>query len=283
MLQEQLLAHLQQVTRERDPYLATAGHFFVREYVRQQLGQWGVVTMHEFAQRGLHHQNLILDLPGRTSQSPVLIGAHYDAVLGTPGADDNASGVAVLLELARLFAQQPAYHPMRLVAFDLEEYGMVGSSHYAQELHQRGEPLRLMVSLEMLGYVDTTPGSQRYPPGLEALYPAQGDFLALVGDDRTRLDLNHLSQSLRAAGIPCECLLVNDRGLSLPETRLSDHSPFWDQGYPALMATDTSFLRNPHYHQASDRIDTLNLEFLTGVCQGLFIGLSTLDSEHKNP
>lgn len=276
MLQERLLAHLHQVACDRDPYLATAGHFFVREYVRCQLSQWGVVTAYEFVQGGSHHQNLILDLPGQTLQSPILIGAHYDAVPGTPGADDNASGVAALLELARLFAQQPAYHPVRLVAFDLEEYGMVGSSHYAQELYQRGERLRLMVSLEMLGYVDTTPGSQRYPPGLEAFYPAQGDFVALVGCEQTRSDINHLSQHLKIAGIPCECLLVTDRGLSLPETRLSDHSPFWDQGYPALMVTDTSFLRNPYYHQPTDCIDTLNLEFLTGICQGLFAGLSTL-------
>ncbi len=279
-LQDHLLSHLHQVARDRDPYLATAGHFFVREYIRQQLGQWGTVTVHEFPQQGTSYQNLILDLPGQTSSPPtsppILIGAHYDAVPDTPGADDNASGVVVLLELARLFAQQPARHPIRLVAFDLEEYGMVGSTHYAHDLRQRGEALRLMLSLEMLGYVDATPGSQKYPPGLESLYPDRGDFIALVGEVQILPDLLHLSQHLKLAGIPCEHLPVENRGLAFPETRLSDHSPFWDQDYPALMVTDTSFLRNPHYHQTSDRIDTLNLEFLAGVCQGLFAGLGEL-------
>jgi Zn-dependent M28 family amino/carboxypeptidase len=205
-----------------------------------------------------------------------LLGAHYDAVPHTPGADDNASGVSVLIELARLFAQQPAYHPVRLVAFDLEEYGMVGSIAYAQELRQQGESLRLMLSLEMLGYVDATPGSQSYPPGLEALYPDRGDFIALVGEVDNMNDLLHLSQAFRVVDIPCEHLPVENRGLALPATRLSDHSSFWDQGYPAVMVTDTSFLRNPHYHLTSDSIDTLNLKFLAGVCQGLYTGLRNL-------
>ncbi len=275
-LQNQILAHLQQIACERNPHLASAGHFFVREYIRQQLGQWGSVETHMFSWHGRSYQNLVLDLPGQTTTSLLLLGAHYDAVPHTPGADDNASGVAALIELARLFAQQPAYYPVRLVAFDLEEYGMVGSTAYAQELRQQGESLRLMLSLEMLGYADATPGSQRYPLGLEALYPDRGDFIALVGEVDSMKDLLHLSQALCMAGIPCEHLPVENRGLALPETRLSDHSSFWDQGYPAVMVTDTSFLRNPHYHLTSDSIDTLNLEFLTGVCQGLYTGLRNL-------
>ena len=133
-LKERLQAHLIQVARERDPYLATAGHFFVREYIRAQFAQWGTVEAHEFREQGTVFQNLILNLPAqdetrRRSLPPILIGAHYDAVPGSPGADDNATGVAVLLELARFFAAAPIRYPIRLVAFDLEEtsYDRAGS------------------------------------------------------------------------------------------------------------------------------------------------------------
>lgn len=280
-LKERLHTHLSQIVRDRDPYLAQAGHFFVQQYIHQQLEQWGMVETHQFVIRGQSHQNLILNLPGQSSTakrraSPILIAAHYDAVPGTPGADDNATGVAVLLELARVFATQPARYPVRLVAFDLEEYGLLGSQEYAAKLKKQGQRLRLMLSLEMLGYCDSARGSQRYPAGLQRFYPNQGNFIALIGNLKTIPDLIRLSRSIRKIRTPCEWLPVPNRGMIVPQTRLSDHSPFWDRGYPALMVTDTAFLRNPHYHQASDTIDTLDLDFLTGVCRGLIQGLSNL-------
>lgn len=276
MLQERLYAHLTQIARDRDPYLATAGHFFVREYVRSQLAQWGKVEVHTFQQQGIEFQNLILNLPGRSSKPPILVGAHYDTFPGSPGADDNATGVAVLLELARCFAAEPARHPVRLVAFDLEEtsYDRAGSTHYANSLQQ--EPLRLMLSLEMLGYCDQTPGSQQYPAGLQRFYPDTGNFIALIGNLTTIPDLMRLSYHLRSSGAPCEWLPAGKRGLIVPDTRRSDHAVFWDRGYRALMVTDTSFLRNPHYHKNSDRLETLDLDFLTRVCLGLSRGLYRL-------
>lgn len=274
--------HLTQLVRERDPYLATAGHFFVQQYIRQQMEQWGEVQVHEFQVRGKIHQNLILNLPSVTNgkqKTPILIGAHYDAVPGTPGADDNATGVAALLELARAFATEPARHPIQLVAFDLEEYGLVGSSgasEYAAQLRQQQQRLRLMISLEMLGYCDSAPGSQRYPAGLERFYPNRGDFIALIGNLPTIPDLIRLSRSIRTAGVPSEWLPTFNRGRIVPQTRLSDHAHFWDQGYRAMMVTDTAYLRNPHYHKPSDTIKTLNLEFFTGVCSSLIQGLRHL-------
>lgn len=267
--------------RDRDPYLASAGHFYVQQYIRQELEQWGTIETHEFQVQGKTHQNLILNLPSRTSRGtqglpPILIGAHYDAVPGTPGADDNATGVAVLLELARVFAAFPLKYPVRLVAFDMEEYGMLGSDKYAAELKQQQQPLRLMLSLEMLGYCNCAPNSQRYPTGLQYFYPNRGNFIALIGNLPTIPDLIRLSSSIRQAGTPSEWLPVPARGLIVPDTRLSDHSPFWDRGYRAMMVTDTAFMRNPHYHQASDRIDTLDLDFLTGVCRGLAQGICRL-------
>lgn len=277
-LKQRLHTHLTQLVRERDPYLASAGHFFVKQYIRQQLEPWGNVETHEFQFRGKTHQNLILNLPANTSsnQTPILIGAHYDAVPGTPGADDNATGVAVLLELAREFAATPPSHPIQIVAFDMEEYGLIGSKEYAAKLQQQKQPLRLMISLEMLGYCDSTPGSQKYPAFLKRFYPNRGDFIALIGNLPIVPDLIRLSRSIRQSGVPSEWLPAINKGLMVPQTRLSDHAPFWDRGYKAMMVSDTAFLRNPHYHQKSDRIETLNLDFLTGVCSGLIQGIRNL-------
>ena len=286
-LKERLHEHLKQIVRDRDPYFASGGHFYVQQYIRQQLEQWGTVETHEFLVRGKTHQNLLLNLPPLPSPPslsqgelpPILIGAHYDTVPGTPGADDNATGVAVLLEFARLFALQPTKYPIRLVAFDMEEYGLVtasGSSEYAAELRQQKQPLRLMISLEMLGYCNSAPGSQRYPTGLKYLYPNQGNFIALIGNLRTIPDMINLRRNIHKVGMPSEWLPVPNRGKIVPLTRLSDHAHFWDQGYPAMMVTDTAMLRNPHYHKASDTIETLDLDFLTSVCRGLGLGLRCL-------
>lgn len=278
-LREQLRSHLAQIVRERDPYLATEGHFYVQQYLREQLGQWGDVISHEFTAEQRPHVNLILNLPARdfSNRPPIVIGAHYDAVPGTPGADDNASGVAVMLELARAIAATPARYPLRFVAFDLEEYGMVGSDRYAAQLHQQGQRLRLMLSLEMVGYCTQAPDSQHYPnESLKAIYPSVGNFIALIGNAPTQPDLIHLSQHLQAVAVPCQWLPAGMHGEILQETRLSDHAPFWDRGYQAIMVTDTSFMRNPHYHQRSDRLETLDLDFMTGVCRGLIHGIQNL-------
>jgi Zn-dependent M28 family amino/carboxypeptidase len=281
-LVSRLQDHLDQVARERDPYFATAGHFFVQEYIQSQLNQWGTVERHDFTLQdgGRLHHNLVLNLPGTSShkshQGMILIGAHYDAVPGTPGADDNASGVAVLLELAHIFTAQPTRRPIRLVAFDLEEYGVKGSQAYATQVWQSHESIRLMVSLEMLGYFCTTPNSQTYPAGLQYFYPSTGDFVALVGNLTAIPDLLSLSHHLRSAGMPCQWLPAIDGGKFVAVTRFSDHSPFWDRGYRAMMVTDTAFLRNPHYHRAGDRIETLDIPKMASICEGLATGLSLL-------
>ncbi|YAF96961.1 MAG: M28 family peptidase [Nodularia sp. CChRGM 3473] len=280
-LKERLQTHLREIARERDPYMATAGHFFVQEYIRQQFAQWGSVEIHTFPVSSKTYSNFILDLSsqGATKKGnlpPILIAAHYDAVPGTPGADDNATGVAVLLELARKFAAEPARYPLKLVAFDMEEYGLLGSTAYAALLHQQQQPLRLMMSLEMLGYRNFAPGSQSYPSPLERFYPNRGDFIALIGNLRTIRDLIGMSQSIRQVGVSSQWLPVPNRGVIVPQTRQSDHAPFWDLGYPAMMVTDTAFLRNPHYHKSSDAIATLDLDFLTGVCKGLELAIRKL-------
>ncbi|MEG4290514.1 M20/M25/M40 family metallo-hydrolase [Microcoleus sp. C2C3] len=317
-LKERLHSHLIQIVRDRNPYLASQGHFYAQQYIREQLAQWGTVEIDDFSVRGRIHHNLILDLPplakggkqeelplvkggkqeespfakgGKQEESPlakggkqdnlglekhikkrlppIVIGAHYDTVPGSPGADDNATGVAVLLELARDIASAPLKYPVQLVAFDMEEYGYLGSSHHAAKYKQQQESIRLMISLEMLGYCNPNPNSQSYPAGLKYFYPNSGNFIALIGTLRTVPDLINLSGKIRKSGQPCEWLPVPNRGLIVPDTRRSDHVPFWDNGYPAIMVTDTANMRNPHYHRGSDRIETLDLDFMAGVCQGL--------------
>ena len=276
-LKQRLLDHLNQIVRERDPYLATGGHFLVREYIRGFLKQYGKVEVHQFQFQNKTHQNLILNLNGAESNLPqILIGAHYDGVPGTPGADDNGTGVAVLLELATVFSTNPLKYPVQLVAFDMEEYDRAGSFAYAQYLKDKQQKLRLMLSLEMLGYCDRSPNSQRYPDVIKPFYPNTGDFIALVGNLRAFPDLIRLSKGIKRNGTPCEILPDPTSGKLVPITGFSDHFAFWQQKYRAIMVTDTAMLRNPHYHKPSDTIDTLDLDFLTGVCESLIAALKTI-------
>ncbi|MBD2136184.1 M28 family peptidase [Anabaena sp. FACHB-1237] len=280
-LKQRLINHLREVARERHPYLSSGGHFFVQEYIRQQFSQWeicgGQVEIQNFDFGNISGKNIILHLAGEIPDlPPILIAAHYDAVPGTVGADDNATGVAVLLELAQSFAQKPIQYPVQFIAFDLEEYGLFGSLDYAKKFKQQQQKLRLMISLEMLGYCDRRPHSQKYPPFLKYFYPHQGNFIAFIGNFVTLKDLLSLSKNMQKSGIISQWLPTPMRGFLVPQTRFSDHSPFWDQGYPAIMVTDTAFMRNPHYHQPSDTIDSLDLDFLTGVCSGLELGIRNL-------
>ena len=194
------------------------------------------------------------------------VGAHIDSRPDTPGADDNASAVAALLEIARLLPSSwpdGAELELELVAFDLEENGMLGGREHARLCRDANVDLRGMVSLEMLGYCDHTAGSQSLPRTLRGLYPDTGDFIAVIGNQNSTSLIDGFAMGMESVdGLPVEKLQVPENGNGLQATRLSDHSPFWDAGYPALMITDTSFMRNPHYHMPSDTIETLDMHFL---------------------
>lgn len=267
----QLAAHLRALGGPRDPFLSAGAHHLAQAYIRSQLGQWGEVSAQPFEVRGRSHFNWQLKLPGKAPDlAPVLVGAHYDTVPGSPGADDNGSGVAVLLVLAALLAQAKPRRPLYLVAFDLEEYGLVGSLTCAQSMRSQQMPLHLMLSLEMLGYFTQVRGSQRYPlPLLGRLYPDTGNFLALIGNGAALPQMVGLQRYLSRAQVPAYWLPVLHQGRQLPATRRSDHAPFWDVGYRAILVTDTADLRNPHYHSPSDRIETLNLTLMANITRGL--------------
>lgn len=222
--------------------------------------------------QGREMDNLIVET-GQTRGRPfILVGAHYDSAPGTPGADDNASGVAALIELGRALKESGTTEPVRLVAFASEEpphfgTGEMGSAVHAERARAAGERIEGMLSLEMLGYYDETPGSQSYPPLLRFFYPETGTFLGLVGDLRSRSFLNRLAGRLMSeSDIALEKATLPRW---MPGVSLSDHQSFWRRGYPAAMLTDTAMYRNPHYHQATDLPETLDYVRLAAITEAL--------------
>lgn len=199
--------------------------------------------------------------------APLLVGAHYDTVAGSPGADDNASALVVLLEVADRLKSVETGRPVWLAAFCLEEEGLLGSYAFASRLKKTGQALCGAVILECVGYATEEPGSQRSPPGLPITVPTVGNFLGVVGNDVSRSLVAAIERGARRVSSPFPVLgvAVPARGEALPDVRRSDHAAFWDEGFPAVMLTDTANFRNPHYHRSTDTIDTLNLEFLEAV------------------
>lgn len=271
---DKIRSDLERIAQPRHLHWNRLGLLSTRDFVKGELGLHGHVQEHHFDEGQGEGINLILKLPGSNPKlRPLLVGAHYDGPLNSIGADDNASGVVGLLELARRWAQKPPKRPVWLVAFDQEEWGMLGSKALAQRLQAEEQPLKLMVSLEMLAY---TSQQQNYPhPAMEAMFGTQGDFIALVANVGAALMLPGLSRDM-GRHVKTKVLPVPNAGNDIPDVRLSDHSPFWDVGYDAMMVTDTSYMRNPNYHQMSDTIETLDLEFLAAVVDGLDLALGKL-------
>lgn len=210
----------------------------------------------------------------------IIVGAHYDSVPGSPGADDNASGVAVLIELAAFLKNDTP--PIRFVAFANEEapyfYGPeMGSWAFAKRARERGEAIRAMFSLEMLGYYRDAPGSQRYPPPLGLFYPDRADFLAFVGDLGARSLVRDAIRVFRdRSGFPSEGVAAP---ALIPGVTWSDHWSFRRQGFDAIMITDTAFNRYPHYHLPSDTPEKLDYERMARVTLGLAEMLKELARE----
>lgn len=274
---ERLQEHLATIVRPRpsgSPELES-----LRGYVSEQLTRFGWAvrrqefeTVSEIGDR-LTGIQLIATLPSSASHagSWLSVAAHLDSRPETPGADDNATGVAGLLEIARCW---PAWRPeggaeVELVVTDLEEHGMLGGAEHAQVWRSRSERLVGMIALEMIGYCDQRPNTQALPKQLVGKYPTTGNFIAVIGNQNSTSLIESFGNGLKEIPrLPVETLQVPDNGNWLQAVRLSDHSPFWDAGFSAVMITDTSFLRNPHYHRGSDTIETLDLVFLRQVTAG---------------
>jgi Zn-dependent M28 family amino/carboxypeptidase len=239
-------------------------------------GAFGSAQSHFFESAGRKVRNI------EAGSGAIVVGAHYDTVPGSPGADDNASGVAVLLELKRILEEENL--PIRFIAFAIEEppYFMgpdMGSWASAKRSRERGDEVRAMFSLEMLGYYRDEPGSQRYPFPLGLFYPDRGNFIAFVGDLGARALVRRAIASFRKnAQFPSEGVAAPS---FVPGVTWSDHWSFRDQGFPAIMVTDTAFFRYPHYHLSSDTPEKLDYERMARVTLGLAAMLKELARESR--
>jgi Zn-dependent M28 family amino/carboxypeptidase len=244
------------------------------DYIKATLKDWGYdVNAQNFRAYGEDVRNLDSELRGRTTPGEiVVVGAHYDSVRGCPGANDNASGVAAMLELARRFQGRRLVRTLRFVAFVNEEppffmsEGM-GSVLYAKAARARGDEIVGMMSLETIGYYSDEKGSQQYPGGLDAGYPDRGNFIGFVANeasahllDRARDAFQtHSPFPIQAAAAPAD----------LPGVGWSDHWGFWQAGYRAFMVTDTAPFRYPWYHTPGDTPDKLDYQRFGQVVDGL--------------
>ena len=197
----------------------------------------------------------------------ILVAAHYDTVSGSPGADDNASSIAAILELAHLLANRSTKHPLEIAFFDGEEQGLKGSLAFvAKDPHL--QQLAAVINLEMVGYRCQSMGCQQYPEGLPSVPQSKvGDFIAVVGDREHDFLLQAFQSSEQSGLPPVFTLPIPLRGLLTPDLLRSDHAPFWVSNIGAVMVTDSANFRNPHYHQPTDTLNTLDMDFLAGVTQ----------------
>ncbi len=228
--------------------------------------------------QGRRYRNIIATLEGAGSgKEELLLGAHYDSPRGSPGADDNASGVAVLLETARILASRRPGKTIRFVAFTLEEAQtwnhsiLRGSRHFVAESKVAGTKYGAVLILECVGYTDRSERSQIIPSLAGVQVPKTGDFLAVIG--------NKQSEELMKEFQKCANIWVHDfkvvsyavplHGYLIPQSRFSDHSSFWNRGIPALMLTDTAMFRNPNYHTIGDTHETLDFDFMANVARSV--------------
>jgi Zn-dependent M28 family amino/carboxypeptidase len=236
------------------------------------------VERQTFSCYGKTVSNLVVRKAGREREI-IVVGAHYDTVPGSPGADDNASGVAVLLELARLHKEGSNHRTLLFAAFANEEPPFFGSSNMGsmvctKDLRDQNAPVELMISLEMVGYYSRKP-IQGYPlPGMGFFYPRTGDYIGVAGNFPSFRHISAVKRGIRKHS------KMKARSLAAPEffggINLSDNYSFWHHGYRAVMVTDTSFFRNKNYHQETDTIETLDFESMAELTRGLYYTLLEL-------
>ena len=258
---------------ERNVYRPAALDAAARYIESEWVAAGYAVNRQTYIAQGVECANLEIVLPGqRWPDESIVVGAHYDTVEGSPGADDNASAVAALIEIARLLHAHAPARTLKLVAFVNEEppfffWGEMGSRVYARAARHRQENIRLMISLEMLGYYRDEPGSQAYPPLFRYFHPDRGNFIAFVSNFRSRRVMRRAAQAFRAhSDFPLESTATFGW---IPGVAWSDHLSFWRAGYRAFMCTDTAFFRNPYYHSAQDTPEKLDYPRLVALTEAL--------------
>jgi aminopeptidase YwaD len=271
---DRLKAHLQTIVGDRHPHSAPAKLRQVEAYLIGQFRRVGLnVAVHPFNALGATYRNVVASFPvssrhaERENDAPLIIAAHYDTVPHCPGADDNGSGLGVMLEVAQSLAEMSLNGNVRFIAFCLEEENLLGSLTYAAHLKQTHQMIRGAIVLECVGFTSLRDGSQQKPPGVPIAVPTTGDFLAVIGNTASS-KLVAGFEAVAKKHVPdlkTVPLVVPGNGEKLPDTRRSDHAAFWHYGYPAVMLTDTANFRNPNYHLTTDSIDTLDFAFMSKV------------------
>jgi Zn-dependent M28 family amino/carboxypeptidase len=254
------------------------------DYIDDQWRRQGYsVSKQSYRVKGIECSNLEVNCPGKNPGGEIiLLGAHYDSVFGSPGANDNGSGVAALLELSRRFKDVPPPVNLRFVAFVNEEppfftWGQMGSMLYAEEARRRKDPIRFMISLETIGCYSNRPGSQNYPPGLKYFYPDTGHFIAFVSNFGSRGVMRRCVEAFTTVSdFPLEFIAAP---AVVPGVSWSDHQSFWRHGFKAFMITDTAFYRYPYYHTAEDTPDKLDYIPFAKMANGLLLMLSALSPD----
>ncbi|OGA96950.1 MAG: aminopeptidase [Betaproteobacteria bacterium RIFCSPLOWO2_12_FULL_66_14] len=273
-LADRLRRHVRAIaSREHNVWTAPALEM-AAQYIERTLSEQGhAVAAQRFRYQSSEVRNIEVEIAGGASASEIIVvGAHYDSIAGATGANDNGSGVAAVLELARLMRGAQLERSVRFVAFVNEEppfyrTGEMGSQYYARRSRERGENVVAMLSLETIGYYSDRGGSQRYPFPLGLFYPASGNFVAFVSNLGSRRLLHRaLGAFRRHAEFPSEGVAAP---AFIPGVDWSDHWSFWQQGYPALMVTDTALYRYPWYHSVQDTPDKIDYERLARVVTGL--------------
>jgi aminopeptidase YwaD len=266
---DRLRAHIRALVGERHPHSSPVSLTRAEQYLVEELRGAGLdVSSHSFDALGGTYRNVIASTPGhQPADAPWILAAHYDTVPESPGADDNASGLAVLLEAARKLQARPLLAPVQFIGFCLEEHDLLGSRAYVAHLRATQQAIRGIIVLECVGYARSETGSQQIPPGVPIAVPSVGDFLAIVGNADSRILVEGIEgeASRHAPNLKTVSLVVPGNGEVLPDVRRSDHAAFWDRGYPAVMLTDTANFRNPHYHQPTDTEHTLDFHFMEQV------------------
>jgi Zn-dependent M28 family amino/carboxypeptidase len=268
-----LITHLRALVGERHPLSSPTRLQHTEHYLRDQLTEAGLsVTTHEFEALGGIYRNVIGTAHPLSAQDgktpPLIVAAHYDTVVSSPGADDNASALAVMLEVGHRIGSHQLRRPVHFIGFCLEEENLLGSRAYTAHLASTEQSIYGAVVLECVGYAKDEEGSQKIPPGIPIAVPTVGNFLAVIGNQASASFTQAVSQTI-SQHIPIVPLVVPGNGELLPDTRRSDHTAFWEQGFPAVMLTDTANFRNPHYHRPTDTIETLNLDFMVAVANAV--------------
>jgi hypothetical protein len=239
-----------------------------RDYIMRELQSAGwTPRLQEFEAQGFSGINILAERSGTEPQlGAILLGAHYDTVALAPGADDNATAVAAVLETARLLGEgQPIGRSLQLAFFDLEEEGLLGSKAFVETLQP--ETLQGAMIMDMIGYTCHTAGCQSYPPLPVKPSVDKGEFLAAISDQGHPELPESLSRASQSNFPPILTLSIPTLGGLAPDLVRSDHTPFWKKGIGAVLLTDTANFRNPHYHQPSDTLETIDRDFLTGSAQ----------------